>query len=78
MGVNLRMDTKKHMLERDWIMCATILDALVNIIGGTLYDHFETWRIFTLTIEKIFIQSPKIVTKLATGTIWTCNSSCTH
>ena len=33
----------------------TVLHSTVNIIGGNLYDHLMPTRIFTSTMNKIFI-----------------------
>jgi hypothetical protein len=33
----------------------TIIGSIVNIIGGDLYDHIMSTRIFTLVMNKIFI-----------------------
>ena len=43
----------------------TFLILIANIIGG-LYDHSIRTRIFTWTMNKIFIAAPKIIR----GTIW--------
>ena len=42
-----------------------MLGSIVNIIGGDLYDHLISMRIFTLIMNKILI----IMRKMATGTI---------
>jgi hypothetical protein len=51
----------------------TVLGSTVNITWGNLYDHLT--RNFTLIIDKIFIQAPKIVKKVATSSIWICEPS---
>ena len=49
------MDTKKTL---DYL--STILNAIVNIIGGDLCDHPITRKIFTFTMNKVFIQGLKL------------------
>ena len=49
--------TSQHKLERP---------------GGGGDDHLLGTRIFTLTMNKIFILSPKIMRQKATGTIRIC------
>ena len=50
----------------------TILVSIVNIIGGDLYDHFISMRIFALMMNKILIRALKIMRKVATNLIWIC------
>ena len=52
----------------------TILGTIVTISGGKgdLYDHLTSTKIFTLITYEIFIQTPKIMKKLATTLICSC------
>ena len=43
---------------------------MLTILGP--YDLFMSMRIFTLTMHKINIQTPKIERKLAPALIWIC------
>ena len=45
---------------------------------GDLYDHVMNSRIFTLTMNKIFIWAPRIMRKMATDMIQNCQSSRTN
>jgi hypothetical protein len=42
----------------------TILGSLVNIIGGDLYDHLVSTRVFTMIVIKTFILALKIMRKM--------------
>ena len=33
----------------------TILNSIVNMIGGELYNHLMSTRVFALTINKMFV-----------------------
>lgn len=48
----------------------TILDTVVDIIGGRAYTISR--RIFTSTMKNIFNEAPR---KLVAGTAWVCESS---
>ena len=57
LGMVLRIETKTYVCFKEIGLCAqntlTILDSLVNMIGGDLCDHLMNMRIFTLiTINK--------------------------
>ena len=41
-----------------------------------IYDHLMSLRMFTLTLNKIFIWAPNIMRQMAMGMIWICESSC--
>ena len=59
----------------------TILGSILNIFGGGRdpYEYLMSSRISTLRMKKIFIWAPKIMLKMATGTlIWICQSSHTR
>ena len=47
-----------------------IIGSRVNIRGGDLYDHFM--RSFTLIMNKVFTQVPKMMRQMTTYTIWIC------
>jgi hypothetical protein len=47
----------------------TILGSIINNIGGDLYDHLMNTRIFTLIMNKKFIQAPKFMGIVATASI---------
>ena len=70
-GCESKNGHQKDIFENrlDYVFKLTILDPIVNIIGG-LYDHSTNQRIFTLTMNRIFIPAPKIMRKAAMGTIW--------
>lgn len=75
LSVNLRMDTKKHVLKRFLPMSSKFIDffdATVNVKRGNLHGYIIPWRICTLTRDKISIQTPKFMKKVATGTICIC------
>lgn len=64
------MDTRKTCVERRLNLSAqifiTILDAIVNRNGGgDLYNPLITHRIFSLTMNRLFIQALKIKRKAA-------------
>ena len=79
--VDLRTDTKKTCVLIEIGLHAlsmlTILNSMVNVVGGDIYDQFLRERIFTLIMSKIFTWAPKIMRKMAMGTIWICLLSCT-
>ena len=54
-----------------------VLGSIVNIIEG-IHDYLKSTRIFILIMNKIFIQAPKIMRKVATTSIWICYPSCTN
>ena len=41
-------------------------------IWKNLYDYLMNMRIFTLMMNKIFIEAPKIMRKVATALMWIC------
>ena len=43
-----------------------------------LYDHMISTRIFTFTLNEIFMWAPKIMRQMATATIWIWQSSRTN
>ena len=74
-GMSLKMDTKRHVLKRNWIMCSkndmhSKLSSQHN--WGDLDDYLMSTRIYTFIIDKIFILAPEIMRKVATALIWTC------
>ena len=52
------------------------LSPVVNIVGGGLYDHLVSMRIFTLNM--IFIWTLKIVGKMTANVIRICWLSCSN
>ena len=52
----------------------TILSGIVNIIymGGDMYDHLMSTRIFTLIMHKIFKRALKIIGQMTIGDMWIC------
>ena len=48
------------------------LDTMMNTIGRTYMIISLTHKIFTLTINKIIIETPKIMRKVTTKTLWIC------
>ena len=45
----------------------TIVASIIDLLGGNLYDHSMSTRIFTLILNKIYVWAPKI---MATTSIW--------
>jgi hypothetical protein len=49
------------MCSKEIGLCAqnmtNILNSIVNIIGGNLYDHLMSTKIFTLIMNEIFMSS---------------------
>lgn len=50
----------------------TILDLIVDIIGGDLVDHLMNSRILTLIMNEMFIRASHIMKQMTTSTIWIC------
>ena len=46
--------------------------------GWYLYDQLMSTRIFTLSMNKIFLWAPNFMRQMAMGTFWICWSSCTN
>ena len=44
-------------------MLSTILDATIDMIWGDLYDILVTWRIFSLIMDRMFLQALEIMRK---------------
>jgi len=84
LGVNLRTDTKKTCIFRRIRLRAqnmpTILGSKAKSLrgGGNLYDHLMSTQILTFLMNKIFIWALSTMKKMATGTLWICQSSCTN
>jgi hypothetical protein len=76
LGVDLRIDAKKaSCVYRDWTKHSKFASHIKlnnSILGGDLYDGLLRRRIFTLTVEKIFIQAPNIKKKMAMVSNWNC------
>jgi hypothetical protein len=73
LGADLRMDTKKTCVEREYLInLLSILDKLANLIGGDLYNHLLTWRIITFDNEYDIQTCSKITRKVDIDTIWIC------
>ena len=47
----------------------TILSSIINIVGSDLY---ESTKIFTLTMHKMLIRAPDVMTKVVTASTWIC------
>ena len=57
----------------DWVLKIWYIHCRLNSesnLGVGLYDHFMRTRIFTLTMNKIFIWAPNIMRKVAIVCIW--------
>jgi hypothetical protein len=50
----------------------TIVNSITTMIGGDLYDHLMSKRIFILIMNEIFISALKIMRQMVTGVIWIC------
>ena len=56
----------------------TIIGSIVNINvegggeGEGLYNPLMGMKIFTLTMNMIYIQAPKLMRKVAMASIWSC------
>ena len=50
----------------------TIPGSIVNIIGGDLYDHLMSTRIFILIKQRIFIQALNKYENSGCASIWIC------
>ena len=61
LGVDLRMDTKKTCVEREYsIEFINHCRQNSQLDWGDLYNHLLTQRIFTLTTNRIFEYAPKL------------------
>ena len=47
-------------------------------MGGVLYEHLMSMRIFTLIMYKILIRALEIMRKLAIALLWICQPSHTN
>lgn len=58
------------MLNRNWILCSKVVVHFRHhsqlYYWGNLYDQLITHRMFTLTMNKIFIQASKIMREVGT------------
>ena len=50
----------------------SIVIIIIFFLGGVLYGHLTRMGIFTLVMNMIFIQDPKIMRKVGTTSIWIC------
>lgn len=66
-GCGFKNNTKKTCDEKRldyWFkMLSTILHATIDMIWGDLYDRLVTWRIFSLIINRMFLQASEIMRK---------------
>ena len=64
-GVDLRIGIKKGLFKRDWTTCSKYASRSRpnSQLGGGLYDHWMSTRIFTLIIIKVLIWTPKLWSK---------------
>lgn len=69
-----------HVSKRNWTTWSnliTILASIVNIIGGTLYDHSMSTRIFIWIMNMIWVMwALKMKRKVSMASIWIYQSSC--
>jgi hypothetical protein len=59
-GVDLRLNIKKHAFKRDWTMCSNYvnysrLNGNHEFGGGDLHDHLMSTRALTSILNKIII-----------------------
>ena len=50
----------------------SILSVMVQHNWGNLYDYSITWKIFTSTTNRIFIQAPQSIRIVVIGMNWIC------
>lgn len=66
-GCGFKNNTKntcdEKILNYKFKMLSTILDATIDMIWGDLYDILVTWRIFSLIMDRMFLQALEIMRK---------------
>ena len=61
-----------------WLNMLTIQGPIINMMERDVNDHLMNMTTFTLITNRIFTRAPYITIKMAMGTIWICQSSCTN
>lgn len=60
---NTKNTCDEKILNYKFKMLSTILDATIDMIWGDLYDILVTWRIFSLIMDRMFLQALEIMRK---------------